>query len=65
MAGAERHGLCGSREVRVLAGEVDPPDVVLTRAERDVDQQMMSPDGHPKLLHLWPVKLLQAGRVGL
>lgn len=20
------------------------------------------PDGHPKLLHLWPVKLLQAGR---
>jgi hypothetical protein len=23
------------------------------------------PDGHPKLLHLWPVKLLQAGRVRL
>lgn len=22
----------------------------------------MTPDGHPKLLHLWPVKLLQAGR---
>jgi len=21
-----------------------------------------SPDGHPKLLHFWPVKLLQAGR---
>lgn len=21
------------------------------------------PDGHPKLLHLWPVKLLQAGRM--
>ena len=21
-----------------------------------------APDGHPKLLHLWPVKLLQAGR---
>ncbi len=21
-----------------------------------------TPDGHPKLLHLWPVKLLQAGR---
>jgi hypothetical protein len=21
------------------------------------------PDGHPKLLHVWPVKLLQAGRV--
>ena len=21
-----------------------------------------NPDGHPKLLHLWPVKLLQAGR---
>ena len=20
------------------------------------------PDGHPKLLHCWPVKLLQAGR---
>ena len=23
------------------------------------------PDGHPKLLHLWPVKLLQAGQAGL
>ena len=23
----------------------------------------IAPDGHPKLLHLWPVKLLQAGRV--
>ena len=22
----------------------------------------LSPDGHPKLPHLWPVKLLQAGR---
>ena len=22
----------------------------------------VGPDGHPKLLHLWPVKLLQAGR---
>ena len=22
----------------------------------------VAPDGHPKLLHLWPVKLLQAGR---
>jgi hypothetical protein len=21
-----------------------------------------TPDGHPKLLHCWPVKLLQAGR---
>jgi hypothetical protein len=21
-----------------------------------------APDGHPKLLHLWPPKLLQAGR---
>ena len=24
--------------------------------------QFESPDGHPKLLHLWPVKLLQTGR---
>jgi len=24
-----------------------------------------TPDGHPKLLHLWPVKLLQAGQGGL
>jgi len=24
---------------------------------------VLTPDGHPKLLHLWPVKLLQAGRV--
>ena len=25
----------------------------------------LNPDGHPKLLHLWPVKLLQAGQGGL
>ena len=24
-----------------------------------------APDGHPKLPHLWPVKLLQAGQGGL
>jgi len=23
----------------------------------------VNPDGHPKLLHLWPPKLLQAGRI--
>ncbi len=23
---------------------------------------LTAPDGHPRLLHLWPVKLLQAGR---
>jgi len=26
------------------------------------DPHLDDPDGHPKLLHLWPVKLLQAGR---
>jgi hypothetical protein len=34
-----------------------------TRAESvAVLNQLLVPDGHPKLLHLWPVKLLQAGR---
>ena len=27
-----------------------------------VNAMLYVPDGHPKLLHLWPVKLLQAGR---
>ncbi|MFP6558604.1 cytochrome P450/oxidoreductase [Paraburkholderia sp. B3] len=35
-------GLCGSCEVRVLAGEVDHRDVVLTRAERDTHARMMT-----------------------
>ncbi|ARP94177.1 cytochrome P450/oxidoreductase [Bordetella genomosp. 13] len=35
-------GLCGSCEVRVLAGEVDHRDVVLTRAEREANGKMMS-----------------------
>ncbi|ARP89479.1 cytochrome [Bordetella genomosp. 9] len=35
-------GLCGSCEVRVLAGEIDHRDVVLTRAERDANNKMMS-----------------------
>lgn len=35
-------GLCGSCEVRVLAGEVDHRDVVLTRAERDTHAKMMA-----------------------
>lgn len=35
-------GLCGTCEVRVLAGEVDHRDVVLTRAERQAGDRMMS-----------------------
>ncbi len=35
-------GLCGSCEVRVLAGEVDHRDVVLTRAEREAHTKMMA-----------------------
>ena len=35
-------GLCGSCEVRVLAGKVDHRDVVLTRAEREADVKMMT-----------------------
>jgi len=33
-------------------------------AQADVIRTRLAdpPDGHPKLLHLWPVKLLQAGR---
>ena len=35
-------GLCGSCEVKVLAGEVDHRDMVLTRAEREANGKMMS-----------------------
>jgi len=35
-------GLCGSCEVRVLMGEVDHRDVVLTRAEREGNDRMMT-----------------------
>jgi cytochrome P450/ferredoxin-NADP reductase len=35
-------GLCGSCEVRVLAGEIDHRDVVLTRAERETNERMMT-----------------------
>ena len=35
-------GLCGSCEVRVLDGQVDHRDVVLTRAEREAHIKMMS-----------------------
>ena len=35
-------GLCGSCEVRVLAGEVDHRDVVLTRSEREANNKMMA-----------------------
>ena len=35
-------GLCGSCEVRVLAGKVDHRDVVLTRVERDANTKMMA-----------------------
>ncbi|HEF4733204.1 cytochrome P450/oxidoreductase [Burkholderia multivorans] len=37
-----REGLCGSCEVRVLAGRVDHRDSVLTRAERDAHDRMMT-----------------------
>ena len=35
-------GLCGSCEVRVLAGEVDHRDVVLTKGERRLNTRMMT-----------------------
>ena len=35
-------GLCGSCEVRVLSGQIDHRDVVLTRAERDENHKMMA-----------------------
>ena len=35
-------GLCGSCEVRVLAGKVDHRDVVLTRPEREANDKMMT-----------------------
>lgn len=35
-------GLCGSCEVRVLAGQVDHRDVVLTRGEREANRRMMA-----------------------
>jgi len=35
-------GLCGSCEVRVLAGEVDHRDVVLMRTEREANNRMMA-----------------------
>jgi cytochrome P450/ferredoxin-NADP reductase len=35
-------GLCGSCEVRVLAGEIDHRDVVLTRSERESNDRMMT-----------------------
>ncbi|MGE0798383.1 MAG: cytochrome P450/oxidoreductase [Lautropia sp.] len=35
-------GLCGSCEVKVLGGEVDHRDLVLTRSERDAQNKMMS-----------------------
>jgi cytochrome P450/ferredoxin-NADP reductase len=35
-------GLCGSCEVRVLEGEIDHRDVVLTRAERGANGKMMA-----------------------
>jgi len=35
-------GLCGSCEVRVLAGSVDHRDVVLTRSEREANDRMMA-----------------------
>ena len=35
-------GLCGSCEVRVLAGKVDHRDVVLTSPEREANDKMMT-----------------------
>ncbi|WP_269501636.1 cytochrome P450/oxidoreductase [Burkholderia sp. IMCC1007] len=37
-----REGLCGSCEVRVLKGRVDHRDMVLTRAEREANDRMMT-----------------------
>jgi len=42
-------------------------NILLTDLDRELERRGLdfcryAPDGHPKLLHLWPPKLLQAGR---
>lgn len=62
---------CGPWGLRPLLSQVlpKPPWIKCSRRFRKVRSAsriwgslQSSPDGHPKLLHLWPVKLLQAGR---
>ncbi len=38
------------------------PDSVGVIDFHALERASLPPDGHPKLLHLWPVKLLQTGR---
>lgn len=58
-----------SKEVAMPPGAVGAVLMAVpTSANRDMlatrfgAARLLTPDGHPKLLHLWPVKLLQAGR---
>ena len=41
---------------------VRPPHLPLRKPLPQMFHNWLGPDGHRKLLHLWPVKLLQAGR---
>ncbi|GEQ75302.1 hypothetical protein CTTA_2307 [Comamonas testosteroni] len=45
---------------RALECKVDEFNLVMSASETHNLANL--PDGHPKLLHCWPVKLLQAGR---
>ena len=45
------------KPIRVITDESGEPLIV----GKDICNAL-GPDGHPKLLHLWPPKLLQAGR---
>ena len=47
------HGAAHSRAAIIAYVQAETPQIWFDR---------LNPDGHPKLLHLWPVKLLQAGR---
>ena len=51
-------------KVRDIVGlYMDPPLKAMVLCVDEKSQiQALDPDGHPKLLHCWPVKLLQAGR---
>ncbi|MDP1966111.1 MAG: helix-turn-helix transcriptional regulator, partial [Reyranella sp.] len=54
--------LPGLREFRLIAESLDVPPGWLIYGTLE-EKKPEFPDGHPKLLHLWPPKLPQAGRL--
>ena len=63
LPGGGRYRLNAADSQQCAFGEASAVKIIVTPGHLHLRRQRQRPDGHPKLLHSWPPKLLRAGRI--